>query len=83
MTNGNHFLMNSGIWTIAVSNYMKNAGKAIQIQPFRDEEGPSLNVPGRPTEHTGKRPAPEPGKTLSSFKAPPMEEMRNKKNRRR
>lgn len=36
-TNGSHFLMHSRIWTIAVSNYMKRAAKAIQIQRFPEE----------------------------------------------
>lgn len=36
-TNGSHFLMHSRIWTIAVSNYMKKAVKAIQIQRFPEE----------------------------------------------
>ena len=44
MTNGSHLLMHSRIWTIAVSHYMKNAGKSTQIQRLRHEENPCRNV---------------------------------------
>ena len=44
MTNGSHLLMHSQIWTIAVSHYMKNAGKSTQIQRLRHEENPCRNV---------------------------------------